>query len=265
MEVLGYILALGVGLSLGLIGGGGSILTLPILVYVMGIERELGTAYSLFIVGSTALFSGLQYVKQKKVELKTAAIFGIPSIITVYLTRAFVVPQVPDPVIHTDAFTLDKATSFMLLFSVIMLLAAYKMLKSGKKKEDVKEQAIEYNYPMILLEGIVVGLLTGFVGAGGGFLIVPALVLFARLPMRLAVGTSLMIIASNALIGFIGDIQTRSNIDWKLITLFSAISIGGGFLGNRLSRKFDNTKLKHLFAWFVLIMGLIILFNELFK
>ncbi len=265
MEILGYVLAFIVGLSLGLIGGGGSILTLPILVYIMGVEAELGTAYSLFIVGTTALVSGLQYAKQKKVELKTAVIFGIPSIVSVYLTRAFLVPVIPNPVFSTSTFILDKNTSFMLLFSIVMLLAAFSMLKPGKKKTEpeVNSQP-QYNYPMIFIEGIFVGLLTGLVGAGGGFLIIPALVLFARLPMKLAIGTSLLIIATKSLIGFIGDIQSRQDIDWKLLILFSGISIVGSFVGNLLAQKFDNTFLKKLFAWFVLLMGTFILTNELF-
>lgn len=267
MEILGYILAFAVGISLGLIGGGGSILTLPILVYVMGIDPELGTAYSLFIVGSTALVSGIQNARQKKVDLKTALIFGIPSIISVYLTRAYLVPVIPNPIFSIGDFTLTKPLSFMLLFSVVMLMAAFSMMKPGKKDgtkdTDIQTEPIKYNYPMILIEGIVVGMLTGIVGAGGGFLIIPALVIFARLPMKMAVGTSLFIIAIKSLIGFIGDIQTRPDMDWGLLLLFSGISIIGSFAGNYFSKSIDNTKLKKIFAWFVLVMGTYIILKEL--
>ncbi|MCC6817325.1 MAG: sulfite exporter TauE/SafE family protein [Bacteroidia bacterium] len=263
MEIIGYILAFAVGISLGLIGGGGSILTLPILVYVMGIGPEQGTAYSLFIVGSTALFSGIQYAQQKKVDFKTALIFGLPAIASVYLTRAYIVPMIPDLVMSFGTFTLSKPLSFMLLFAVVMLFAAISMMKPSKQKEESIEKPIHYNYPMILTEGVLVGILTGIVGAGGGFLIIPALVLFARLPMKLAVGTSLIIIATKSLIGFIGDIQNRSDIDWKLIIIFSIISILGSFVGNRFAQSIDNAKLKKIFAWFVLVMGTYIILKEL--
>lgn len=264
MELIGYALAFVVGISLGLIGGGGSILTLPILVYVMGISPIMGTAYSLFIVGLTALVSGIQCAQQKKVDFKTAIIFGIPSIISVYLTRKWLMPIIPDPIFDAGGLLVSKSLGLMLLFAIVMLFAAVSMLKPSKKKEENTIESIKYNYPMIFLEGIIVGVLTGLVGAGGGFLIIPALVLFARLPMKLAIGTSLLIIATKSLIGFIGDVQNQEGIDWKLIIIFSIISIAGSFVGNKLATKIDNTVLKKIFAWFVLVMGAYIIIKELF-
>ena len=265
MEIVGYFLAALVGVSLGLIGSGGSILTVPILVYVIGVNPVLATAYSLFIVGSTALVGGVQSALQKKVDFKTVLIFGIPSIAAVYATRMWLVPLIPKELFSIGNLAITKSIALMLLFAVVMILASISMIKSGKKKvEENVNVPMKYNYPMILLEGAVVGLLTGLVGAGGGFLIIPALVLLARMPMKLAVGTSLFIIAAKSLIGFIGDLQGSEIIDWKLLGIFTAFSVAGIFIGILLSKKIPGQKLKKGFGWFVLIMGIYIIVKELF-
>ena len=265
MEILGYFLAALVGVSLGLIGSGGSILTVPVLVYVLGVNPVLATAYSLFIVGSTALVGGVQSALQKKVDFKTVLIFGIPSIAAVYATRMWLVPLIPKELFSIGSLLITKSIALMLLFAVVMILASISMIKSGKKKteEDVSAP-MKYNYPMILLEGAVVGLLTGLVGAGGGFLIIPALVLLAKMPMKLAVGTSLFIIAAKSLIGFIGDLQGSQVIDWKLLGSFTAFAVAGIFVGIFLSKKISGDKLKKAFGWFVLVMGIYIIIKELF-
>ena len=264
MEILGYVLAVIVGISLGLIGSGGSILTVPILVYVMAVNPVLATAYSLFIVGSTALVGGVQSAIQKRVDFKTVLIFGVPSIAAVYATRMWLVPFIPNELFSIGSQMITKSIVLMLLFAVVMILASVSMIKPGKHKETDENAPRVYNYPMILLEGAVVGLLTGLVGAGGGFLIIPALVLLARMPMKLAVGTSLFIIAAKSLIGFIGDLQGSEIIDWKLLGIFTAFSIAGIFIGILLSKKIPGQKLKKGFGWFVLIMGIYIIFKELF-
>lgn len=265
MEILGYVLATIVGISLGLIGSGGSILTVPILVYVLAVNPVLATAYSLFIVGSTALVGGVQSAIQKKVDFKTVLIFGIPSIIAVYITRLWLVPLIPQELFSLGSLQVTKPIALMLLFAVVMILASISMIKSGKKKEAIDENAPrKYNYPMILLEGAVVGLLTGLVGAGGGFLIIPALVLLARMPMKLAVGTSLFIIAAKSLIGFIGDLQGSEVIDWQLLLSFTGFAVAGIFIGIWLSKKIPGEKLKKAFGWFVLVMGIYIIIKEIF-
>jgi uncharacterized membrane protein YfcA len=265
MEIVGYLLAAIVGISLGLIGSGGSILTVPILVYVMGVNPVLATAYSLFIVGSTALVGGVQSAMQKKVDFKTVLIFGIPSIAAVYATRMWLVPLIPKELFSVGSLVITKPIALMLLFAVVMILASISMIKSGKKKEEADENApMKYNYPMILLEGAVVGLLTGLVGAGGGFLIIPALVILARMPMKLAVGTSLFIIAAKSLIGFIGDLQGSQVIDWKLLGSFTGFAVVGIFIGIWLSKKIPGDKLKKAFGWFVLVMGIYIIIKEIF-
>ncbi len=264
MEILGYVLAVIVGISLGLIGSGGSILTVPILVYVMGVNPVLATAYSLFIVGSTALVGGVQSAIQKRVDFKTVLIFGIPSIAAVYATRMWLVPLIPGELFTIGSLVVTKAIALMILFAVVMILASISMIRPGKNKELDENAPRVYNYPMILLEGTVVGLLTGLVGAGGGFLIIPALVLLARMPMKLAVGTSLFIIAAKSLIGFIGDLQGSEIIDWKLLGIFTAFSVAGIFIGILLSKKIPGQKLKKGFGWFVLVMGIYIIIKELF-
>ncbi|MEY4703697.1 MAG: hypothetical protein RIR96_1594 [Bacteroidota bacterium] len=264
MEILGYILAVLVGISLGLIGSGGSILTVPILVYIMGVEPVIATAYSLFIVGATALVGGVQNAMKKNVDFKTVLIFGVPSIAAVYATRMWMVPLIPKEILTLGSFVLTKSIALMLLFAVVMLFAAVSMIRTKKQRNGNENSVMTYNYPMILLEGTVVGVLTGLVGAGGGFLIIPALVLLARMPMKLAVGTSLFVIAAKSLIGFLGDLQGDQQIDWSLLFGFTLAAIAGIFLGIFLSKKIEGEKLKKAFGWFVLIMGIYIITKELF-
>ncbi len=264
MEIIGLLLAALVGISLGLIGSGGSILTIPILVYVMGIEPVSATAYSLFIVGSTALVGGIFKTAQKTVDFKTVLIFGIPSIITIYITRLWLVPFIPDYLFTIRSFAVTKAIAIMLLFATVMILASVSMIKPSKINNNLVDENIilKYNYPMILLEGIIVGLLTGLVGAGGGFLIIPSLVIFAKMPIKLAIGTSLFIIASNSLIGFTGDLQGNQIIDWILLIKFTSSAIIGILVGIKLSKKISSEKLKTSFGWFVLIMAIYIILKE---
>jgi uncharacterized protein len=264
MEIIGYFASALIGVSLGLIGGGGSILTVPVLVYLFGVEPVLATAYSLFIVGFTSLLGAFPKYREGQVNLKTALIFGIPSIAAVYATRAFLVPIIPNPVFSAGAFVVTKAMLMMGLFAVLMVFASISMIRSKNGEATEEPQAPQkFNYPMILLEGSVVGLLTGLVGAGGGFLIIPALVLFSKLPMKQAVGTSLLIIAAKSLFGFLGDLA-HYQFDWALLGTVTALAVGGIFLGNRMSRNVNGNKLKKGFGWFVLAMGIYILLKELY-
>ncbi|MBU3677392.1 MAG: sulfite exporter TauE/SafE family protein [Chitinophagaceae bacterium] len=264
MEIIAFILAGLVGVSLGLIGSGGSILTMPILVYILGVNPVLATAYSLFIVGSTALVGGIQNAMNKLVDFKTLFIFGIPSIIAVYVTRSYIMPIIPDPVLSIGSFALSKPMALMLLFAVIMIMASLSMIRTPKSSNtNIDENApLQYNYPMILLEGTVVGVLTGLVGAGGGFLIIPALVLLAKMPMKKAVGTSLFIIAAKSLIGFVGDLQGHETIDWMLLGGFTFFAVLGIFVGIYLSKRVPAAGLKKGFGWFVLVMGIYIIIKE---
>lgn len=264
MLIFSYMAAAIIGLSLGLIGGGGSILTVPVLVYLFGVEPVVATAYSLFIVGTTALVGAFPKFKQGMVNFKTAVIFGIPSIIAVYATRAYIVPLIPKEVFKVGEFVVTKNILMMLLFAILMVAASVSMIRDTKKAaEDGDAGPQKFNIPLILLEGLIVGMLTGLVGAGGGFLIIPALVVLSKLPMKQAVGTSLLIIAAKSLIGFTGDLG-HLQIDWNLLLSVTAVAVVGIFAGDYLSKKIDGSKLKKGFGWFVLIMGIYIIIKELY-
>lgn len=261
MEIIGYIASIAIGIALGLIGGGGSILTVPVLVYLFAVDAVAATAYSLFIVGLTSAVGSIAYFKNKLVNIKTAIIFGIPSIIAVFLTRAYIVPAIPKQVFTIGGFIVTKSILMMLLFAILMIAASYSMIKKDKKKSADDEGEQKFNYPVILIEGAVVGVLTGLVGAGGGFLIIPALVILSKLPMKEAVGTSLVIIAAKSLIGFFGE-GGETIINWNLLISVSAFAIVGIFIGTMLSKKIDGAKLKPAFGWFVLVMGIYIIIKE---
>ena len=260
-EIIGYSCAVFIGITLGLIGGGGSILTVPVLVYIIGIEPVLATAYSLFVVGVSALTGTLKNLKRGNIDVKTGLVFAAPSFIGVYYTRRIIVPAIPEEIVNIGKYSLSKETGIMLFFAIIMLIASISMIQ-GRKDNNVIKQRI-FNYPVIMIEGLFVGAITGLVGAGGGFLIIPALVLLTGLPMKKAVGTSLMIIAIKSLIGFTGDLSTTLKIDWALLSLFSALSIIGMGIGLYLSKSLEGAKLKKAFGYFVLVMALFVLTKEL--
>jgi hypothetical protein len=333
MDIAGYIAAIVVGFTLGLIGGGGSILTVPVLVYLIHIEPVLATAYSLFVVGISSSVGALNYMKKGLLNYKTAFIFAVPSFIAVFLTRKFlvpaipeqlfsigkldittdvlfiiilivtmlgvslfslnitfrgskkhlkafllvtpaaimvfivrqfIIPEIPDNLIIIGDFTLTKNVGIMLLFAMVMFLASFSMIKGRKNLDQLEESNdMKYNYPLIVGEGAIVGTVTGLVGAGGGFLIIPALVLLAGLPMKMAIGTSLLIISVKSLLGFLGDLGNQE-IHWVFLLAFTGLSILGIFAGTYTSKFIDGTKLKKLFGWFVLLMAIYIIINELF-
>jgi len=262
MVIIGFAASIFIGVSLGLIGGGGSILTVPVLVYILGVNPVLATAYSLFVVGSTSLVGAATYMKKGLVNYKTALVFAVPSFIAVFLTRKFLVQALPDPLFTVGEAIITKNIGIMVFFALIMLAASYSMITAKKCVDCDENEPVVFNFPMIALEGSVVGVITGIVGAGGGFLIIPALVLLAKLPMKLAVGTSLLIIAAKSLIGFLGDLSTQT-IDWQLLLIFTSLSIVGIFIGSALSKKINEEVLKTGFGWFVLVMGIYIITKEL--
>lgn len=260
-QILGYLGALLIGVVLGLIGGGGSILTVPILVYLMFVNPVTATAYSLFIVGISALVGAIRNIQKGLVDFKTAIVFAIPAFIAVYLTRKYLVPAIPEELFSIGTFVMTKNIAIMLFFALIMLIASISMIRN-RRNDSQEETVISYNIPLIIIEGFVVGVLTGIVGAGGGFLIIPALVLLAKLPMKKAVATSLLIIAIKSLIGFLGDVQNLE-IDWDFLLKFTTISVVGIFLGIYLSNFINGKNLKKGFGWFVLIMAVYIVYKEL--
>jgi uncharacterized membrane protein YfcA len=262
MEIAGYIASLFIGVSLGLIGGGGSILTVPVLVYLFGISPTLGISYSLFVVGFTSLIGALNNYRKGLVNFKTALLFGASSITTVFITRKFIIPLVPDVFFNIGSFQVTHALFVMVIFAILMLAASISMIRNKKASTD--ENGTSKKKPMLLvIYGVLIGLVTGFLGAGGGFLLIPALVILMKLPMKEAIGTSLLIISLNSLIGFVGDIG-RHPIDWKFLSIITTIAIGGVFAGDFFNQKVNADKLKKGFGWFVLIIGIYILTRELF-
>ena len=260
LEVLGYFGALLIGIILGITGGGGSILTVPTLVYILNYNPIIATAYSLFIVGTSSGIGTIQNFKKGLVVPKKAFQLAVPSLIGVYLTRKFIVPNIPDVVFYFGSLKLSKDTFLMILFAVVMFIAAYSMLKNNKKNELIERTT--KTITVVIIQLFFVGVLIGLIGAGGGFLIIPALLNFAQLPMKKAIGTSLLIIAINSLIGFIGDLQ-NTIIDWTFLLTFTTISVAGIFIGLYIQKFINEKMLKKLFGVFVLIMAIFILYKEL--
>jgi uncharacterized membrane protein YfcA len=264
IEILGYFCAMIIGVSLGLIGGGGSVLAVPVLAYLFSIEEKAATAYSLFVVGASALFGGIKQHFKGHVDWRTAMVFGIPSIIGVSVIRKFVVPVLPDVIFTIDDFEFTRRMLIFGLFALLMIPAAFSMLKDHKKRKLTQFKTIPFNYPLMVIEGLVVGAVTGLIGAGGGFLIIPALVILAQVEMKVAVGTSLIIIAVKSLIGFfLGDAFTMK-IDWEFLFNFTLLAFLGIFIGTYLSNFINGQKLKKGFGYFIIVMALFIFYMEFF-
>lgn len=262
METLAYFASALIGISLGLIGGGGSILTVPVMVYLFGVNPLLATSYSLFIVGATSMVGAYQNFRNNLVIIKTALLFGLSSIITVFVIRRFFISLIPPDLFSISGFQVTSNMMTMVLFALLMIAASFSMItKESAIKRDLSIRS--GNTLKLLLYGIGIGVVTGLLGAGGGFLLIPTLVILLGLPMKEAVGTSLMIIALNSLVGFVGDLG-HFQINWPFLLKVTAIAIAGVFLGIFLSTKIDGEKLKKGFGWFVLIMGGYIVLKELF-
>ena len=262
-ELLGFFGAFIVGLILGLIGSGGSILSVPILVYLFGINPVTATAYSLFIVGTTSLIGSIKNFRNKLINYSSTLLFSFSAVITVYLTRKYLIHLIPETIINTDLIFLNKDQLIMLLFSLLMLVAGFLMIKRTPKTIVGLKQTrtIAPNKFLIFAEGSLIGVLTGLIGAGGGFIIIPILVILSDLRMKNAIATSLAIISLKSLIGFIGDVQNL-DIDWLFLITFTLISVIGIFIGQMFSQKVEDNKLKMVFGVFVILIGAVILLIE---
>lgn len=263
LEVLGYASAILVGLVLGMIGAGGAILTVPIMVYLMRINPVTATVYSLFIVGSTALIGSLSYIRNGLINFKTSLAFAVPSLISIFITRKYILPSIPDILTQNESFLFTKDNAVLIFFAVIMLLSSFSMIFGGVKEKDSNIPIKSKEYVILFFYGIFVGIITGMVGAGGGFLIVPALVFFAKIPIKSAIGTSLLIVAANSLSGFAGDLTGNYMINWQLLLIFLSFAIIGILTGSYLTKFISGKNLKKTFGWFVLFMGIYIIVREL--
>ena len=263
IEILGYFCAFIVGVSLGLVGGGGSILAVPVLAYLFAIDEKVATAYSLFIVGTSSLVGGIRQHLKGYVHWRTAVLFGIPAIVGVTMARHYIVPALPDSLFSIFGFEITRRMGMFGLFAGLMIPAALSMIKEREDTGDAVKN-FNYSYSLIVTEGLVVGIITGLIGAGGGFLIIPALVLLMGVNMKVAVGTSLIIIASKSLIGFLlGDVMTME-IDWPFLLTFTGLSLVGIFVGIYLSNFIDDRKLKKYFGYFIFAMALFIIYMEFY-
>lgn len=264
MEIFAYLASALIGVSLGLIGGGGSILTVPVMVYLFGVNPLLATSYSLFIVGSTSLVGAYQNFRSGLVKVKIALLFGLSSITTVFLTRKLVVPAIPKELFNIGSFTVTENVMTIVLFALLMIAASVSMIKDKDGPVGTATATRPVNLLKLAAYGIAIGLATGLLGAGGGFLLIPTLVLLVGLPMKEAIGTSLLIIALNSLIGFTGDLG-HFPIDWFFLLKITAIAIVGILAGGQINKRVPGKKLKKGFGWFVLVMGIYIIFKELFQ
>jgi len=261
MEILGYFLASLIGISLGLVGSGGSILTVPVLVYFFHIDPVLATTYSLCIVGLSSIAGVISKYKQRLLDAKIILIFGIPSMLGVLLSRKFILPTIPSTFKLFGLMDITKSGFVMLFFATLMLASALSMILSKKTVEGIE---VKPNYGLtLILVGFIEGIVTGIVGAGGGFLIIPALVLLGKLPMKKAIASSLFIITIKSLFGFVGDL-THTSVNFPFLASIVVLATGGIILGNFLNNKMDGAKLKKGFGWFVLAMSLFIFIEQLF-
>jgi uncharacterized protein len=259
--VIGYLLAILVGISIGLIGAGGSILTIPILVYLLGVEAAItAPAYSLFIVGCVSVIGVIIKQKNKEVNFKLAFLFGIPTIISIVLTRHFIIPAIPTHLFTIGTIEITNRILVMSIFAITMLLSAIFMIKNRPNIDPIKLN--KKNYVLNFSGGLSIGFLSGLVGAGGGFVIIPALIKSGNLSIKTAVGTSLAIIAMNSFFGFIGSVKSIS-INWGILIPFTLLAMIGIFIGHKLSSKINGSNLKKGFGWFVLLMGIFIIIKEI--
>lgn len=262
----GSLASLFMGLVLGSIGGGGSILTVPILMYFYGLSAWDSTAHSLIIVGSTALLGAFIAHKRQELDLKKALLFGFPGLAGVFTVRAWVNPLIPPSILLGEA-SIDRGLLVLGVFVLLMLASSWSMISSWSSKAALPTTSshAEPQSWILLIRGFVLGSVTGFVGAGGGFLIIPALIKFAKLPMQLAVGTSLGIIALNSLVGVLGEFKNFNSLQIKLLLLVSGLSTVGMLIGTKLRSKIPQESLKKIFGYFVLVMGLWIIWQEFMK
>lgn len=260
LNIYGVLCAIVIGFVLGLTGAGGSILTVPVLVYVLNIIPVTATAYSLFIVGVSSFVGTLRNLRNHTINFNIAYVFAVPSLISVFLTRKYFVPYLPEIIYQTNSFSLSKDFLIMTFFAVLMLFSSISMIR-GVTYNNFSER--KFNKLFLFFEGIIIGFATGFVGAGGGFLIVPTLVIFANIPIKNAISTSLLIISIKSLLGFLGDIGNVI-INWEFLICFSLVSVIGIIIGIWLSSFINGNNLKRLFGYFILIMSITIILKESF-
>lgn len=261
MDALGYLSMIFVGVALGLLGGGGAILTVPILVYLFEETPVVATGYSLFVVGVSSLFGAFRYHRAHLVNYRVAVLFALPSFLGTLAVRRLVLPNLAETILEVGSFVLTKGELVMTAFAIVMIGTSLSMIRENNNPS--AEFQTKPNSFLVAVLGFVVGAVAGFVGAGGGFLIVPALALFANIPITNAIGTSLLIIAANSMVGFLGDPHAAHTADWSLLLAITGVASVGIFMGTYAGKHVNPAKLKLMFGWFVLIMGSSVLLSQL--
>lgn len=259
MEILGYAMAILVGIIMGMMGSGGSILCVPIFVYILGYDTTEATSFSLFVVGIVSLIGATIQFKNKNIDLKNALSFGIPSIISVIVIRKFLVPNLPEIFYHTSLFTIRRDMAILVLFATLMIMSAYKMIKNNSRITQIPKTTPQNQ--LLVAQGLGIGLITGLIGAGGGFLIVPALVIILGMEIKKAIATSLLIVGLNSSFGFLVSIDLVE-IPWPNILLFLLFALIGLAIGLYLNKKINTKNLKPAFGWFILTIGIFIIVKE---
>ena len=261
MEFFGYLLAVLIGIFLGIFGGGGSLLAVPVFAYIFSLDEKVATAYSLFTVGISSIVGAIKQLGN--IEWKVTLIFGIPSIIAVWLVRFFIIPNLPEIIFDNESFIITRRMLIFGIFTFLLLISSFSMIYETNK--NVKPINIKNFYVLIIIEGFIVGGLTGFVGAGGGFLIIPALVILIGLDIKKAIATSLIIIALKSTFGFfLGDVMVM-NIDWDFLVYFTLLTTLGVIVGTYFGKSIDKLKLKKWFGIFIMVIAISILFKEFIK
>ncbi len=268
MLIIGYILGMFVGVVLGLFGAGGAIISFPILVYFMGIVPQQASVYSLLIVGVAALSGVLKYLKDKEVDFKTALIFTPPVLLAFYITKQIIIPSIPEQIFNVGNFIYTRDRLLMTIFVITLSCTIYKMISSAKTDNSSTVQENKFNGSDIikyLSYSFAVGILSASIGAGGGFIIVPALILLFRLPIKIATGTSLFVITANALVGTIINRNIIQSEHFLMITLFILFAIIGIFIGSYLNKILQANQLKYYYSYFLIFVLLSTIITETYK
>ncbi|MFN0276316.1 MAG: sulfite exporter TauE/SafE family protein [Chitinophagales bacterium] len=264
MELIGYICAVIVGVSLGVLGAGGSILTIPILIYLFKIDPLHATTYAFFIVGTTALVGAIENIRKGNVQIMPAIYFAITGSIVIYIIRNYVLHNIPDVLFSVYNIIITKDIFILLFFAVVMAIAGISMILQSRRNVSGEKTLSHVSVPKLIALGFLVGVIVAFAGVGGGFLITPALTLFAGQNIKKAIGTSLCIISLNSFTGFFSSFHLHDGTDWGFLFLFVLLTGAGVFAGMYITRRIDSMKMKRIFGWFVLAMSVFILAKELF-
>ncbi|MBS1623927.1 MAG: sulfite exporter TauE/SafE family protein [Bacteroidetes bacterium] len=258
LQILGYIGALLTGLVLGLLGGGGAAVSIPILVYAFGVEASIATGYSLLIVAFTALFGSIQNIRLGHVRYGALAKCGLPALISIYVMRRYLIHSIPDVFFSYGSFTLTKNSFILFILAFFMIIVARNMIWPRPSRIEPKPEP----YLLVLVQSVIIGLFTGLVGAGGGFLLIPLILAVEPMEFRNATATSLVLVTLNSTIGFIGDLQSHLTIDWVFLGTFVALSAAGVLGGIAIANKVDNVKLRRIFGYTMMAIAIYILIRE---